>query len=50
MDAPFAGGTDPTAYILAAYLIGALMLLGFYAYTLVERRKLRQLLAAVRRR
>ena len=50
MDTPFTGGTDPTPYIAAAYVLGAALLLGFYAWTIVERRKLRALLAAVRRK
>lgn len=50
MNTSFAGGTDPTPYIAAAYLIGAALLLGYYAWTVVERRKLRRLLAAVHRK
>lgn len=49
MDAPFGGGTDPVPYIAAAYVIGAVLFVGFYLTLIAQRRRLRQLLAAVRR-
>lgn len=48
MDTPFAGGTDPTPYIAAAYAIGLIGICGFYLWAVAERKKLRQLLVAVR--
>jgi hypothetical protein len=44
----FGAATDPTPYILAAFGAGAVTLLGFAAWIQIERRRLQQLLAAVR--
>ena len=39
--------TDPTPFLLLAYCLGALALLGYAHWCLLQRRKLRQLLAAI---
>jgi hypothetical protein len=39
--------TDPTPFLLLAYSLGALALLGYAHWCLLQRRKLRQLLAAI---
>ena len=49
MQPDFSGATDPTPYIIMAYTIGSLLLLGFAAQTVRQRAKLRALLAAVKK-
>jgi hypothetical protein len=48
METPYGAGLDPTPYFALAFGIGALGLGGFFAWTALERRRLRMLLAAVR--
>jgi hypothetical protein len=45
----FSGGTDPVPYFVMAYGVGAAGLFGFAAWNVLLRRRLRILLAAVRR-
>lgn len=45
---PLAGAsTDPTPYIAAAYLLGAVGMVGFAGWLVAERQRLRRLLVAV---
>ncbi len=49
MEPAIGGGTDPTPYILGAYLVGTLLLLGFGVQIQRHRAKLRTLLSAIRK-
>ena len=49
MDTALSGGTDPTPFILMAYSIGALGLLGFAHWAIWQRLKLRAQLAVIRK-
>lgn len=48
MESVYGAGTDPTPFFLAAFGLGTVGILGFLVWTLVERRKLRTLLAAIK--
>jgi hypothetical protein len=50
MDQPFHGLTDPTPYVAACYAIATVLLVGFYAWTVWDRKRLKTLLVAVRKR
>jgi hypothetical protein len=49
MEGALGGGTDPVPYILGAYLVGSILLLGFGIQILRQRAKLRGLLEAIRK-
>ena len=49
MDPTFGPATDPTPFFALAFGFGTLFMVGFFVWTLLERRKLRQLLVAVQR-
>jgi hypothetical protein len=44
---PLGPATDPTPYITAAYVIGALLIGGFATWTFVQRLSLKRLLGAL---
>jgi hypothetical protein len=48
MEPAYGAGTDPLPYIAAAYALGAVAFVGFYVWSLVDRKRLRTLLAAVK--
>lgn len=47
METMYGAGTDPMPYIMAAYGIGMLALVGFFAWTLWSSRRLRAYLAVI---
>lgn len=47
MEPLYGSGTDPVPYFLLAYGAGTLLLLGFAAWALRDRMRLRQLLATL---
>lgn len=49
MEAALSGGTDPYPYIIGAYAIGVVLLLGFGLSIQSHRAKLRTLLSAIRK-
>lgn len=49
MEPALGGGTDPAPYILGAYFVGSLLLLGFGIQVQRHRGKLRTLLSAIRK-
>lgn len=48
MESAYGPGLDPTPYFLGAYGLATLAIVGFLVWTIVERRKLRALLAAIK--
>lgn len=49
METIYGAGTDPVPYIAAAYLLGAVVFLGFFVWVLIERKRLRMMLATIKR-
>lgn len=49
MEGALSGGTDPVPYIVGAYLVGFILLVGFAVVVLRQRAKLRTLLSAIRK-
>jgi len=41
-------GTDPTPYIAGAYALGALVVVGFFLWVIIERKSLRRSLAILK--
>ena len=44
----FAGQTDPYPYVVAAYVIGFVMIFGYAAYLFASSKKLKSLLAVMK--
>lgn len=48
MESSFGTGLDPSPFVAGAYALGAVLILGYAFWVLLERRRLHLLLAAVR--
>ena len=50
MESSIGAGTDPVPFILAAYVLGSALILGYAGWVLAQRRRLKLLLVAVKKR
>lgn len=50
MESSLGAGMDPVPFILAAYALGGALILGYAGWVLVQRKRLRSLLVAVKKR
>lgn len=49
MESSFGTGMDPIPYIFAAYALGSALILGYAFWVLLQRRRLKLLLVAVKK-
>jgi hypothetical protein len=50
MESSFGAGMDPIPFIFAAYALGSALILGYAGWVLLQRRRLKLLLVAVKKR